>query len=581
MKNTIDRIVCETGRLRFVWISLGLSLTVLPVSAGEITVSPDRNPVRLNESFTLTFSAKNSPDDDPDFSILEQDFEILNQSQSSNVSIINGDFSKSVNWKLTLMARKAGRLFVPPIPFGRDHSNPLHIEVLDAVSNASDGDSDILLEVSAAPENPYVQAQVVYTVQFLRRVEIAQASLSEPVLENAVIQKLDDDKTYTVWRNGQQYAVTERKYVIFPQESGLVAIPPLEMKADVVTSGQTGFFSRPRTRVRRLQSNAVALDVRPVPAGFKGDYWLPAEQVMLDDHWSNNPPSVKVGEPLTRTLKLTASGVPLSLLPEFGALKFDDSQGNSLKQYPDQPALEEKKTGSGIVSSREQKVALIPSSAGSFRVDGLEIPWWNTRTDRMEVARLPGVTIEAISRVTSESVVPETATVKTDEVLGGTRELSAAGAAGTDTNNGVWFWVSVFLALGWAGTLFVLLVTRYSRKSTEQPEISSETESERSAVKALKKACRQDKPDEAKDALLSWGSCRWPEFSPRNLGGLASRCDENLGAEVRKLNQMLYSRESMAWNGQNCWTAFSNYLKSQPDRKQKKSEAGLEPLFKA
>ena len=52
--------------------------------AADIRVSVDRNPVSVDESFQITFTASQSPDDDPDFSPLEQDFNIINQSNRSS-----------------------------------------------------------------------------------------------------------------------------------------------------------------------------------------------------------------------------------------------------------------------------------------------------------------------------------------------------------------------------------------------------------------------------------------------------------------------------------------------------------------
>lgn len=557
------------------------------VTAAEIKVSPDRNPVRINESFTLTFTAPDSPDGDPDFSVLESDFEILNQSQSSNISMINGSFSKSLSWTLTLMAKRTGRLLVPSVPFGQDQSQPLHLEVLGAVSNDADDEADLLLEASAQPENPYVQAQVIYKIQFLRRVDIAQATLSEPVLENAVVQKLDDDRSFTVRRNGHQYAVTERRYAIFPQESGLAAIPPLELKAEVMNSERLGFFQQHTTRMRRIQSNAVALEVRPVPAEFKGDRWFPAEQVVLAEQWSTNPPAVKVGEPLTLTVKLTATGAPLSLLPEMGKLRFKDPNSNAFKQYPDQPVLEEKKSFSGIVGSREQKVALIPSSPGSFHSEDQEIVWWNTRTDRMETTRVPGFTIQAMpgapGAAANSGVEPSKQDNPDDPEMESSKppaKLSAS-HAGAESGTELWFWISVFLALGWGSTLIILAIRRFSADRRKQPEESADATNERHAIRALKTACRDHHALAAKEALLAWSRARWPYSPPRNLDALAALCGGTLAVEIRNLNRALYSREDRTWSGKACWEAFSVNAGKQTRQQQTKRKPELEPLFKA
>src|SRR5664280_983569 len=81
--------------------------------AADIKVSVDRNPVSTDESFQIIFTANESPDDDPDFSPLEQDFSILNQSNSSSSSWINGKSSKTVQWTLNVMAKQTGSLVIP------------------------------------------------------------------------------------------------------------------------------------------------------------------------------------------------------------------------------------------------------------------------------------------------------------------------------------------------------------------------------------------------------------------------------------------------------------------------------------
>lgn len=564
-------------------ILLGMVFFVTDLPAMVVKVNPDRNPVRLNESFTLTFTANSSSKGDPDFSALNQDFEVLSQSQNSNISLANGNYSKSVSWTLTLMAKKTGRLLIPAISFGLDHSDPIQIEVLDAINSGLKDDSEIFLEVSAEPENPYVQAQVIYTVKFLRRVDITQASLSEPVLDNAMIQKLGDDRSFSLWRNGYQYAVTERKYAIFPQQSGLLAIPPLEMKADVVTSGRRGFFGRRATRIRRFQSNAIALDIRPIPPEFKGDFWFPAERVALEEHWSNTPPSIAVGEPLTRTLNLIAIGAPLSRLPELGKLQFKGAEANSLKQYPDQPAFDEQKSFSGIVSSREQKTALIPPKPGSFRSDGLEIPWWNTQTDRMEIARLPGVTIKVFTSVSSSGVTPDTMSISglgnTATSASSSPDIVLSAPSAVEEHNPFWLRVSIVLGIGWAGTLIYLVQKKLVSKSRTIAKESESFVTERRSIGTLKQACRDGDPFQAKDALLAWGGLRWPESPPRSLAMLATLCDAKLGGEIATLNQSLYGRDGGDWGGNSCWEAFSKHV-DRVEKNVNKKTVDLEPLYK-
>ena len=568
-------------KYRYIGFVLGLLIVLADASAATIRVAADRNTVHLNESFTLEFTADQSPDGEPDFTVLEKDFDILNQGQRSNISIINGKFSKSEIWTLSLIAKSSGSLVIPAVSFGHDQSPAVKIEVLESGDDDSAQYSDILLEVNAEPENPYVQAQVIYTVRFMRRVEVAQARLSEPTLENAVIQNLGDDRSFSALLNGEQYAVTERKFAIFPQDSGKLTIPALVLKAEVVTARHSGFFNPRSTRLQQVQSKEITLNVRPVPAEFKGKVWLPAEKVVFSEQWSNTALSVKVGEPLTRTLKLTASGAPIGVLPEFGPVQFDAGQGDRVKQYPDQPVVEEKKYYSGIIGSREQKVALIPSAPGRYPVRGVEIPWWNTRTEKMEVASLPGAVFNALAvaggKTKTPDLLPDVSNSKGPEPTA----VTTSQGLERESSEEIWFWIALFCATGWIATLIYIGKNKWSAQAAEDPLESREAISIRNAVRELKRACKTNDADLAKNNLMAWGRNCWPQEPPKNLGALADLCTGQLRIEIQNLSRILYGAKATAWNGTSFWEAFANYTDERTKRKGKTQPRGLEPLFKA
>ncbi len=364
------------------------------VFAVDISVSVDRNPVSMDESFKIYFLASDTPDGEPDFSPLEQDFTVVNQSQSSSSSWVNGQYSKSVRWTVEAIAKKSGNLEIPAVMFGRDTSKPLPIEVSKsgATDDSAKSNEDLYLQVKVTPEQPYVQSQVIYTVRVYRRVEITQASLGEPELTDAVVEKLSQDSEFNTVVNGVSYLVTERKYAIFPQKSGVMAIKPLTLTADVVVDnggggrgGFGGFFGSPITQTKRVLSNEVTLNVKPVPASFKGKPWLAAEKLDLTQEWSGDTQQMKIGEPLTRTLTLKGQGTAVGQLPELNTVKTDAN----VKVYPDQPVLNEQKLPEGITSSRQEKTAIIPAKAGKHSLQAIEIPWFNTKTQTMEIAKIP------------------------------------------------------------------------------------------------------------------------------------------------------------------------------------------------
>ncbi len=536
--------------------------------AADIRVSVDRNPVSVDESFQITFTASQSPDDDPDFSPLEQDFNIINQSNSSSSSWVNGKSTKVVQWIVNVMAKQTGSLVIPAIKFGKDVSRASSILVADKSSKkALDTNEDLFIDVEASPQNPYIQSQVFYTLRLYTKVNISQARLNEPELSDAVIERLGEDSNYNTQVNGVDYSVTERKYAFFPQKSGKLTIKPLVLTAEVLVNNAQSinpFFNSQMSKTKRVESKPITLDVKPVPAEFKGQHWLSAEQLVLKQEWSTDVAQLKVGEPVTRTLSLVAKGTTVGQLPELNTTQTSEE----LKAYPDQPVLQEQKKVEGLIAFREEKIALIPSKAGTYPLPAIEIPWFNTQTQKLEIAKIPEETLTTAAVATQ----PEPAPAPTFTPLETTKTDSVA-IADSYQNTPIWLWVSIFLALGWLITLIVFL-----RKRRPKAEVWLEDESEislKAAIKNLKHACANNDALAAKEALLIWGNHK---FDTNNLGALSGLCDARLRDEIVLLNQTLYGKESTQWEGKKLFQAFTENkargaIKETVDK-------SLEPLYK-
>ncbi len=497
------------------------------VLATEIKTSIDRNPVSINESFQITFTATESPDDDPEFTVLTKDFDILTQSKSSNSSWINGKSSKTIQWVLHVMAKQTGRLLIPPVPFGNDRSPPASIVVNETVTVDKGRNEDLFLEVEVTPETAFVQSQVLYTLRVYSRVRIAQASLNEPEVADALIEKLGEDRNYNTELNGVGYVVTERKYAIFPQKSGVITIDPLMLTAEIATKTRprfNGFFNRQMTQTKRVLSKAITLNVKAAPAEFTGKRWLPAEHLYIEEKWSGDTDTMALGEPLTRTLTLLAKGATVAQLPEMQ----NGSEIAQLKTYPDQPVLKEKKQADGLISLREEKIAYIASKAGSFTLPAIEIPWFNTQTQTMEVVAIPERTVTVIASAQSPIPVPENITPVA-------MQTTAAEPVVDTVENTFWMYLSIGLAVGWLLTV-ILWLSRAKKKQPPKP-IDNKATQLKPLVKTLKQACAENNSLAAKDALLAWGKIK---FNSHNLSDIANHSEAQLSDEIHLLSQSLY-----------------------------------------
>lgn len=542
--------------------------------ATDITVSVDRHPISLDESFQLIFTAPSSPDADPDFSPLEQDFTIISQSQRSSSSWVNGQSRQKIEWIVNVTANDSGNLIIPVIKFGHDASHALPISILPSASNKGvQDDDDLFLDVAATPEKPMIQSQVLYTLKLYRKIDLAKASLSEPELNDAVIEKLGDDTNYTTQVSGVTYMVIERKYAIFPQKSGVITIKPLVLTADVISRGRqnpNAFFNAQMTQRRIVKSNAVTLNVQAIPSTFTG-HWLAAEHVELTQTWSDDTSQMKVGEPLTRTIKLVANGSTVGQLPELNTAKIDPQ----LKAYNDQPVLQETKKTDGLTAIREEKIALIPSKTGDYTLPPIHVAWFNTKTQRMESADLP----QTILHATVNENGLQTPTQSTPTQLNQTASKNEVALTSSHSSDELVSWkgIAIFSSVGWFITLIFFVVNWFisRRKVVDVVETTAEI-SLKMCSKWLKKACVSNDKHAAKEALLHWGKI---QFNVTSLGAIAPHCDARLRDAILELNTALYSQHTIAWEGKKLFQGFSENA-ARAKLSSSREDDALKPLYR-
>lgn len=546
----------------------GLIIAALLLAGGAagqaaVSVEVDRAPVIADQAFRLIFESAEKIDAEPDFSPLSESFTLLGNNRQTSVNIVNGRLSRAQKWGLTLITDKTGTLTIPPIAFGNIKSEARRIEVVAEARPAGKGD-DIFIEVEVDEPSPYVQAQVVYTLKLLRAVQVGNASLTEPAVADgrALINKLGEDKNYEIRRNNRSYRVTERRYAVFPQASGPLKIEPVLFK------GQSGggLFSldpfAPRPEPIVIRSVPVALAVRPIPAAFSGDRWLPAASLNIQEQWSTDPALLKQGEAATRALTLEAGGLAASQLPAPA-----NALPDSFKTYPDQPEFEEANDRRGLVGTRREKMAVIPVEAGEFTLPAIRIPWWNTETDRPEVAELTA------RRVKVQAAAPAPARPQDDPAPAGQAE-AAPGAAESGLATGAhWPLISAALFILWLGTLGLWWRGRRAASGTMAAKPPKPP-----GPASIKRACMKNDAAGARDALLFWAGAKWPDKAIKNLAALGARGDAEFQGKISALNRHLYGQRGAQWDGPAFYRVFAaqSFAETAPVT----APAGLEPLWR-
>ena len=532
--------------------SLLCLIFALPAWATDVQVRTSRNQISIDESFDLVFQANGALDGEPDFSPLEEQFEILSQHQSQNIQMINSQVSRSISWTLTLMAKQTGDLEVPVIRFGKDRSHPLIIQVHAGAPQANgNGGEDIYLDLRVEPENPYVQGQMLVTVRLYVSDQLSDVrvrELGEPELKgvDAVIQHLGEDRQFRAKQGTRSYRVLERRYALFPQQSGSASLEPIRFEGEVGIAGRAfSLFDRrglgsSGPRILRDYSERRQIQIQPAPAGTQVQPWLPAQQLTLDEAWSASPERLELGQPLTRTLALIADGLTAAQLPPLARPDLPDG----LKAYPDQPVLQDQAGETGVIGSRQEKIAIVATRPGDYTLPAIDIAWWDTENHRAQRVRLPERRIRVVAPAGLPSPPPaEPVETPAADTPSETEPMGWAGRWLGPVTDARLAFLSLVLALGWLATLLAWWrsARRRSRPAQGHPTGKETAPDLREALKRVRASYAARDPVAAREALLQWGRARWPQDPPPHLEAVARRCGGPVRDAIDTLNRDCYT----------------------------------------
>jgi hypothetical protein len=532
-----------------------LWVAVVPPLTAAVEVIIDRNPVQVNESFQLVFSLDHSPALDPDFSVLLQHFLVLGNNRSNNISIINGEYRRSVKWTLQLMAKQIGEHVVPAIRFGDERSEPFQVSVQPSSLSSVPHDQQVL-ELTVDRSEVHVQGQVILTMRLLSATDISAYQFGKIPAQDLdlVIEPLGDLRQYQTRIADRSYLVLEQKFALFPQQSGQLDIPPVLAEVRLPTRSRIDPFNNGGD-IRRFRSQPLVIDVKPIPSEFGGEYWLPADRVELREQWPTELTGLVAGEPITRSITLIADGLTAAQLPEIQMQAID-----GIKQYPDQPVLQDSRSSKGIRAQRVQKVALIPAGPGVYRIPEISVNWWNRATAQLETTILPSRELTIGADVEAVELAPIPALPLPSDEVSQSVPATVAGAG-----NRFWLWLSLFFACGWtASALYWWYATRRGN-----PPIApaSEVVGLREAGRALREACENDDSAAARAALLAWGQGVVLPQRVASLGELVDLLGDEFGQQVEALNQSRYAAQGGAWLGRPLWELCQRLQKQAGNKK--------------
>lgn len=377
-------------------------------------------------------------------------------------------------------------------------------------------EKELWLEHDIAPERPYVQQQIRYTLRLYQAVGLDNVRFVPPSAKYAEVHQLADTGPREADIGGRRYRVTERHYALFPFTSGELAI-----ESGKVLANRPG-----ATDAAELAIEAPSITVNVQPASAQP--WLPAGELRLTESWSQKSASPRIGEALQRTIRIEADGLQAAQLPPITL------SGTGFTAHALPPALEDRHEPEGIRSSREHTWLIVPTAAGALTIPPIAIEWFDVGKGANRRSTLPAYTLnvapaagEALETPTPNADEPAAAS---DQPATSTPDAQAprdyhAPSAGTT--------LALILAIGLVSATFML--HRLRRKTP---------------LRTLRAACRRNDSRAAYLAALAW-TRHTGRPTPMTLLSFARRLDDSdLAQALSALDRARFGASSEPWEGQ-------------------------------
>jgi len=533
-----------------------LLLVCAPVHAAGVTAKLDRNNAVVGETVTLVLETDDTNQSlDADFSVLDTDFDVLNRRSETQMSFVNGTQNASVRLVITLEPKHEGAIHIPAMKFpGGATSNPLTLKVTAAPALAPGEPEPVFIEVAVEPENGpyYVLSQISLTVRIFYQANLTEAAINPPSPTQASVRLLDEIP-YQSDRNGERYRVLERRYAIFPERSGTLAIPPMQLSGRLIERPSDRLW-QPTVRGRRVQveSEPISLEISPKPASYTGDYWLPARRITISQQISDSD-KLHVGEPITRTVIVDAVGLEENMIEEPVWPEMDEA-----RIYPDQPQGISRDDGEWVLGHKEFRYAIVPEQAGDLRLPAIRLDWWDTVRNEQRTEMLPGHTVKVLPSELDTSISLPPPKAAADAIAPATR----VEAVGTSPVGSAVLWKSgtaVFAVL-WLLTLVLYFRRGGSAAAPAAPDGYS-SPGEKELLKDFQRACQENNATSARNGLAQWIR----NYAPPGLGGsmrdFGTACsDAALRDAIAELDTCGFNDNgAVEWNGETLWRAFRHW----------------------
>ena len=330
------------------------------------------------------------------------------RSEQSSFQVVNGHTtsSSSVSVAYVLIARKSGTFTIPPARFHSRGNNlastPIKIvasgghassqgygahgqdegyEEEEGRQQASSG-NELFIKVFANKTHVREQEAVLLTYKVYTTVNLVQLDGKMPDLKGCHVQevKLPQQKSFhTETYKGRRYnCVTWSQYVVYPQITGKITIPPITFQGIVRQENRSvdpfeAFIDGAgyRETKRNIKADGITIKVDPLPtkpsnfSGGVGSFNISGQLTKAE---------VKAGEPVTLRIVIGGTG-NLKLIQQ---PKADFPQ--SFDKYDTKVTDKTRLTDNGIEGNIVYDLLAVPRKEGDYTIPPVSFTYFDMKT---------------------------------------------------------------------------------------------------------------------------------------------------------------------------------------------------------
>ncbi|WP_294748741.1 BatD family protein [uncultured Prevotella sp.] len=503
--------------------------------------------VAVGQQFRLTYTVNSQDVSNFHIGQIPSDaFEILmgpSTSTQSSFSMVNGRTtqSSSVTYTYILSALKNGTFTIPAATINVDgsqiSSNALKIQVsgtaqgnggraqggrpqqqeeLRSAGSTISG-SDLFIQVSASKKRVYEQEPVLLTYKVYTLVALTQLEGKMPDLKGFHTQEipLPQEKSFKIEQfNGRNYkTVTWSQYVMFPQMSGKLQVPPITFNGIVLQQNRNvdpfeAFFNGGSGYIevkKQIQAPGVNIEVDPLPTrptGFSGGVGKFSMKTEIDKT------ELKTNDPLTIRVTITGTGnMKLMKAPEVKFTKDFDA-------YDVKVTDKTRLTTSGLEGSMIYEYLAVPRHQGKYHVPPVEFTYFDTKEKQYKTLTSEAYDLAVAKGDGDETTVQSYGGSQEDiQMLANDIRYIKLGNVNMQSEGSLFFASTLYwIALAVLVLVFILLFVVFRQRAIENADLvkTRGKKANKVAVKRLKKAAKlmkDNKPGEFYDETLRalWG----------------------------------------------------------------------------